>query len=54
MVAVPPPFVVKWRPVGRVPISLREGAGYPVAVTAKDPVVPTVNVAVAGLVIAGA
>jgi hypothetical protein len=54
MVAVPPPFVVKWRPLGSVPISLREGAGYPDEVTTKVPDVLGANDAASPLVIAGA
>ena len=41
-------------PAGNVPASLNVGAGEPVAVTVNDHAVPTVNVALLVLVIAGA
>jgi hypothetical protein len=41
-------------PAGNVPDSLRVAAGYPLAVTVKLPALPTVNVALLALVIAGA
>jgi len=41
-------------PVGRVPVSLNVGAGKPEAVTVNDPAVPTVNVMLLALVMAGA
>jgi hypothetical protein len=40
-------------PLGRVPLSLRVGVGDPVAVTVNVPAVPTVNVVLLALVIAG-
>lgn len=42
----------KLRPLGRLPVSDRDGVGKPVAVTENDPTVPTVNVVAAALVIA--
>jgi hypothetical protein len=51
---VPLPLSVKVTPLGSAPDSLRAGAGKPVVVTAKVPAVPTVNVAVLALVMAGA
>jgi hypothetical protein len=44
----------KVTPLGRVPLSLNVGAGKPVAVTVKEPAVPTLNVVLLALVIAGA
>ena len=41
-------------PLGSVPVSLRVGVGEPVAVTVNVPAVPTVNVVLFALVIAGA
>jgi hypothetical protein len=41
-------------PFGSVPLSLNSGAGVPVAVTAKVPAAPSVNVTLFALVIAGA
>jgi hypothetical protein len=41
-------------PEGNAPISLKVGAGKPVAVTVNVPLAPTVNVALPTLVIAGA
>ena len=41
-------------PLGRAPVSEIVGDGMPVAVTANEPAVPTVNVVLAALVIAGA
>jgi hypothetical protein len=43
---VPP---VNVTPLGRVPVSVTVGAGDPVAVTAKLPATPTVNVALLAL-----
>ena len=43
----------KVTPRGKVPASLINGVGKPVAVTVKVPAVPTVKVAVPALVIAG-
>jgi hypothetical protein len=40
-------------PFGRVPLSVHVGAGVPVAVAVNDPAVPTTNVALFALVIAG-
>jgi hypothetical protein len=48
-----PVDALKVTPVGKVPVSLRVGAGVPVAVTVKVPAVPTVNVVLAPLVMAG-
>jgi hypothetical protein len=52
-VAVPFALSVKVNPAGRAPDTDNEGVGWPVAVTVKLPGRPTVNVAPAGLVIAG-
>ena len=41
-------------PLGRLPLSAILGAGFPVPVTANDPAVPSVNVVLAVLVMAGA
>src|SRR5207245_1028663 len=41
-------------PPGNVPVSLKVGAGKPVAVTVNEPAVPTVNVVLLALVMAGA
>ena len=48
------PAVVKVTPAGSVPTSLKVGAGNPVAVTWNDPAAPTLNAALAALVMAGA
>ena len=40
-------------PFGNVPLSLHVDAGFPVAVAVNVPAVPTVNVALFALVIAG-
>src|SRR5207245_7880099 len=49
-----PVLVLKVTPEGNVPASLKVGAGKPVAVTVKLPAVPTVNVVLLALVMAGA
>jgi hypothetical protein len=49
-----PVDALKVTPVGNVPDSLRVAAGKPLAVIVKLPAVPTVNVALLALVIAGA
>ena len=41
-------------PLGSDPVALRLGAGKPVAVTVNDPAVPTTNVVLFALVMAGA
>ena len=41
-------------PLGSVPVSVKEGVGVPVVVTENVPAVPTVNVVLLALVIAGA
>jgi cell division protein FtsL len=41
-------------PLGSVPLSLSDGVGVPVVVAVKLPAVPTVNVVLLALVIAGA
>ena len=41
-------------PLGRAPVSLKVGAGKPVAVTVNAPAVPTVNVVLLALVMAAA
>ena len=48
------PPALKVTPDGKAPVSLKVGAGKPVAVTLNDPAVPTVNVMLFPLVIAGA
>ena len=48
------PAEVSVIPVGRAPLSVNVGAGYPVAVTVKLPAVPAVNVVLLALVMAGA
>ena len=52
-VAVPFPLFVKVTPLGSAPDSVRDGVGDPVVVTVKLPAVPTVNVVLFVLVIAG-
>ena len=46
--------VLNVTPLGNAPVSVRVGAGKPVAVTVKDPAAPTLNVVLFALVIAGA
>jgi hypothetical protein len=53
-VPVPLLFGVNVTPVGRVAVSLSVGSGKPVAVTVKDPAVPTVKLVLLALVITGA
>ena len=53
-VAVLSPLSTNVTPVGRVPVSVGAGVGNPVVVTVKVPDVPTVNVVLPALVIAGA
>jgi hypothetical protein len=53
-VAVPFPLFTNVTPLGRVPVSVTDGVGAPVVVTVKLPAVPTVNVVLLALVIAGA
>ena len=53
-VAVPSPLSVKVTPSGRAPASVSDGVGAPVAATLNDPSVPTVNVTLFPLVMAGA
>ncbi len=45
---------VKVTPLGKVPLTLKVGDGKPVFVTVKLPALPTVNVVLFALVIAGA
>jgi len=47
------PAAVKVTPAGSAPVSVKAGAGEPVAVTLNDPAAPTVNVVWSALVIAG-
>ena len=54
MVAVPLPLSTKLSPLGSVPDSDSAGAGSPVVVMVKLKAAPTMEVAVAALVIAGA
>jgi len=49
-----PVATLKVTPLGKVPDSLRLGAGKPVAVTVNEPAAPTVKVALLALVIADA
>src|SRR5207344_2215511 len=51
---VPFPLLTKVIPLGSAPVSEIVDAGVPVLVTVKVPAVPTVNVALFALVIAGA
>ena len=53
--SVPVPFLLslKVTPLGSVPVSVRDGVGAPVVVTAKLPAAPIVNVVLLALVIAG-
>ena len=44
---------MKVTPVGKAPVSLKVGAGVPVAVTVNEPAVPTVKVVLLELVITG-
>jgi len=53
-VPVPFPLFTKVTPLGSAPVSVKVGDGDPVVVTAKLPAVPTVNVVLLALVIAGA
>ena len=53
-VLVKTPADVRVTPVGSVPVSVKVGAGKPVALNVNDPAVPVVNACVALLVIAGA
>ena len=53
-VAVPLPVASKVTPAGRAPVSVRVGAGVPVAVTGKLKAVPRVTVSELALVMAGA
>jgi len=52
-VAVPFPLLVNVTLLGKVPTLLSVGAGVPVVVTVKLPAVPTTNVVLLALVIAG-
>ena len=54
MVAVPLPLSVKVIPAGRAPVSVSAGVGAPVVVTVKLNGAPTIEVADAALVMAGA
>ena len=53
-VAVPLPLLTNVTPLGSVPVCVSDGVGVPVVVTVKLPAVPTVNVVLLALVIAGA
>ena len=53
-VAVPLPLLTNVTPLGSVPVCVSVGVGVPVVVTVKLPAVPTVNVVLLALVIAGA
>ena len=52
--AVPFPLFVNVTPLGNAPVSVIDGVGVPVVVTVKLPAVPTLNVVLLALVIAGA
>ena len=54
VVLVKTPAEVSVTPVGSVPVSVKVGAGKPVALNVYEPAVPLVNAVVAALVIAGA
>lgn len=47
------PLSTKFTPVGRAPVFVSPANGFPVVVTVNVPFVPTVNVALLALVIAG-
>ncbi len=49
-----PVAAVNVTPLGKAPLSLSVGVGKPVFVTVKLPLLPTVNVVLFALVIAGA
>lgn len=53
-VAVPFPLLVNTKPAGKVPVSVRFGAGNPTDVTVTELAVPTRSVAELALPIAGA
>jgi hypothetical protein len=53
-VAVPFPLSTNVTPLGSVPVSVSDGTGVPLVVTVKLLAVPTVNVVLFELVIAGA
>jgi len=53
-VPVPFPLSLKVTPFGSVPVSVRDGVGVPVVLTANVPGVPTVNVVLLALVMTGA
>jgi hypothetical protein len=48
------PAALKVTPLGSVPVSVKLGVGNPVAVTVNEPRVPTLNVVLLALVMAGA
>src|SRR5437016_1771781 len=50
---LPFPLSMKVTPLGRAPVSVKDGVGLPVAVTVKVPAVPTTSVILFALVIAG-
>src|SRR5262245_5800413 len=52
-VAVPLPLSINWTPLGKLPLSPSAGIGTPVAVTLKEPGLPTLNVTLLELVIDG-
>ena len=52
--AVPLPLSLNVTRLGSAPVSVSDGVGDPVVVTVKLPAVPTVNVVLLALVIAGA
>ena len=54
MVAVPFPLSANEMPAGRAPVSERAGVGAPVVVTVKLKAAPTIELAEAALVMAGA
>jgi hypothetical protein len=48
------PLLVNDTPLGKAPLSLRLAVGWPLAVIVNVPAVPTVNVVLLALVMAGA
>ena len=52
--AVPSPLSTNVTPVGNAPVSVSAEVGNPVVVTVNVPAVPTANVVLSALVIAGA
>jgi hypothetical protein len=53
-VSLSTPAELNVTPLGKVPVSVNVGDGYPVAVTVNEPDAPTVKLVLLALVIAGA